>query len=201
MNDMVRITERDMVAVALRPLKAGTKVSYGGGEITLAEDLPMGHKAALRDIRKGEAVIKYGYPIGEATEDIPAGAHVHTRNLRTLLTGGKEYEWHPAFPQQAETKPAVFRGYPRKYGRPGVRNELWIIPTVGCVNDVAKALAHRAQKLAGEFLKSAVKEFPECEPDVKALFPGEAPGGDAEAPAQPAAAPTAPAAASDDDGF
>ena len=149
MNDMVRITERDMVAVALRPLKAGAKVSYGVGEITLAEDLPMGHKAALRDIRKGEAVIKYGYPIGEATEDIPAGAHVHTRNLRTLLTGGKEYEWHPAFPQQAETKPAVFRGYPRKYGRPGVRNELWIIPTVGCVNDVAKALAHRAQKLAG----------------------------------------------------
>ena len=60
MNDMVRITERDMVAVALRPLKAGAKVSYGGGEITLAEDLPMGHKAALRDIRKGEAVIKYG---------------------------------------------------------------------------------------------------------------------------------------------
>ena len=149
MNDMVRITERDMVAVALRSLKAGAKVSYGAGEITLAEDLPMGHKAALRDIRKGEAVIKYGYPIGEATEDIPAGAHVHTRNLRTLLTGGKDYEWHPAFPQQAETKPAVFRGYPRKYGRPGVRNELWIIPTVGCVNDVAKALAHRAQKLAG----------------------------------------------------
>ena len=149
MNDMVRITERDMVAVALRPLKAGAKVSYGAGEITLAEDLPMGHKAALRDIRKGEAVIKYGYPIGEATEDIPAGAHVHTRNLRTLLTGGKDYEWHPAFPQQAETEPAVFRGYPRKYGRPGVRNELWIIPTVGCVNDVAKALAHRAQKLAG----------------------------------------------------
>ena len=149
MNEMVRITERDMVAVALKPLKAGEMVSYGGGEITLTEDLPMGHKAALRDIRKGEAVIKYGFPIGEATEDIPAGAHVHTHNLRTLLSGGKEYEWHPTFPKQAEREPAVFQGYPRKYGRPGIRNELWIIPTVGCVNDVAKALAHKAQKLAG----------------------------------------------------
>ena len=149
MNEMVRITERDMVAVALKPMKAGETVSYGGGEITLAEDLPMGHKAALRDIRKGEAVIKYGFPIGEATEDIPSGAHVHTSNLHTLLSGEKEYEWHPTFPKQAEQKPAVFRGYPRKYGRPGIRNELWIIPTVGCVNDVAKALAHQAQKLAG----------------------------------------------------
>ena len=149
MNEMVRITERDMVAVALKPLKAGETVSYGGGEITLTEDLPMGHKAALREIRKGEAVIKYGFPIGEATEDIPAGAHVHTNNLHTLLSGEKAYEWHPTFPKQAEREPAIFQGYPRKYGRPGIRNELWIIPTVGCVNDVAKALAHRAQTLAG----------------------------------------------------
>ena len=149
MNEMVRITERDMVAVALKPMKAGDTVSYGDGRITLTEDLPMGHKAALRDIRKGEAVIKYGFPIGEATEDIPAGAHVHTGNLHTLLSGEKEYEWHPTYPKQEEQKPAVFQGYPRETGRPGIRNELWIIPTVGCVNDVAKALAHQAQKLTG----------------------------------------------------
>ncbi len=149
MNEMVRITPRDMVAVALKPLKAGETVSYGAGEIILRDDLPMGHKAALRQIRKGEAVIKYGYPIGEATEDIPAGAHVHTHNLRTLLSGEQEYEWHPVFPKQETRKPAVFRGYPRKKGRPGIRNELWILPTVGCVNDVAKALAFRAQQLAG----------------------------------------------------
>ena len=92
MNEMVRITARDMVAVALKPLKAGETVSCGDEAITLKEDLPMGHKAALREIRKGEAVIKYGYPIGEATEDIPAGAHVHTHNLRTLLSGEKDYE-------------------------------------------------------------------------------------------------------------
>ena len=149
MNEMVRITARDMVAVALKPLKAGETVSFGAGEITLRDDLPMGHKAALRDIRKGEPVIKYGYPIGEAAEDIPAGAHVHTHNLKTLLSGEKEYEWHPACPKQGRLEPAVFRGYPRAGGKPGIRNELWILPTVGCVNDVAKALAQKAQKLAG----------------------------------------------------
>ena len=149
MNDLVRINERDMVAVALKPLKAGETVSYGGGEVTLKDDLPMGHKTALRDIRKGEAVIKYGFPIGEATKDIPRGGHVHTDNLHTLLSGKLEYEWHPTHPAAEQLQPAQFMGYPRKYGRPGIRNELWIIPTVGCVNDVAKALAHKAQKLEG----------------------------------------------------
>ena len=144
MNEMIRITPRDTVAVALRPLSAGDTVSCGGTEITLKDDLPMGHKAALREIRRGEPVIKYGYPIGEATEDIPAGTHVHTHNLRTLLSGEMEYEWHPIYPRQEKREPAVFRGYARKYGKPGIRNELWILPTVGCVNDVAQALAHRA---------------------------------------------------------
>ena len=149
MNDLVRITPQDAVAVALRPVKAGETVSWGEGTLTLKEDIPMGHKAALRDIRKGEAVIKYGYPIGEATEEIPKGTHVHTHNLRTLLSGEKEYEWHPMHPQTRKAEPAVFQGYPREKGRPGIRNELWILPTVGCVNDVAKALVQRAQKLAG----------------------------------------------------
>ena len=149
MNEMVRITARDMVAVALKPLKAGENVSYGSGSVTLKDDIPMGHKAALRDIRKGEAVIKYGFPIGEATEDIPAGGHVHTHNLHTLLKGEQAYEWHPAQPEVHRTEPAVFRGYPREKGRPGIRNELWILPTVGCVNDIARALAADAQKLAG----------------------------------------------------
>ena len=149
MNKMVRINPADTVAVALAPLKAGETVSFGDETVTLRDDLPMGHKAALRDIRKGEAVIKYGYPIGEATEDIPAGGHVHVHNLHTLLSGEKEYEWHPVYPTQEKCRPAVFMGYPRKTGRPGVRNELWILPTVGCVNDAAKALAREAQALAG----------------------------------------------------
>ena len=149
MNEMVRINPADTVAVALVPLKAGKTISFGDGTVTLRDDLPMGHKAALRDIRKGEAVIKYGYPIGEATEDIPAGGHVHVHNLHTLLSGEKEYEWHPVCPVQERLRPAAFMGYPRKTGRSGVRNELWILPTVGCVNDAAKALAREAQALTG----------------------------------------------------
>lgn len=149
MNDLIRIAPQDMAAVALRPLKTGETVSYGSGTVTLKEDISMGHKVALRDIRKGEAVIKYGFPIGEAVADIPEGTHIHTHNLHTLLRGEQEYEWHPAFPEKRKTKPAVFQGYPRAKGRPGVRNELWILPTVGCVNNVARALEKQAQSLTG----------------------------------------------------
>ena len=149
MNELVRITPKDSVAVALTALPAGTVAHYEGGSVTLLSDLPMGHKAALRDIAKGEAVIKYGFPIGQATEDIPAGAHVHTHNLHTLLSGARDYEYHPAHLRQEKKAPAAFLGYPRKTGRPGIRNELWILPTVGCVNDIARALAHQAQQWVG----------------------------------------------------
>ena len=149
MNEMVRIAAGDTVAVALKALKAGETVSYSDGTVTLREDLPMGHKAALRDIQAGEAVIKYGYPIGIATADISAGAHVHTHNLRTGLSGELTYTWHPEEVKIRKETPAVFQGYPRRNGKPGIRNELWIIPTVGCVNDVAKALAREAQELVG----------------------------------------------------
>ena len=149
MQELVRITEKDMVAVALTPLQKGSVGHYEGGSVTLLSDLPMGHKVALRDIASGEPVIKYGFPIGQATADIPMGAHVHTHNLRTLLSGAKEYAYHPTHPAQTPVAPLSFQGYPRKAGRPGIRNELWILPTVGCVNDVAKALAGRAQTLVG----------------------------------------------------
>ena len=149
MNKLVQITSKDLVAVALMPLQAGETIDYGAGTVTLLQDVPMGHKVALRAIRKGEPVIKYGFPIGEAKEDIPEGAHIHTHNLHTLLSGEKEYEWQPIHPVQEKRQPAVFQGYPRKTSSPGIRNELWILPTVGCVNDIAAAIAHRAQKLAG----------------------------------------------------
>jgi altronate hydrolase len=109
----------------------------------------MGHKVALRDIKKGEPVIKYGFPIGEATEDIPMGGHVHSHNLHTLLSGAHDYAYRPTHPAVERREPVTFMGYPRKHGRPGIRNELWIIPTVGCVNDIAKALAKKAQRLVG----------------------------------------------------
>ena len=159
MNKLVRITEKDMVAVALAPLAAGEVQSYGGGEIAPLTDIPMGHKVALRDIAAGEAVIKYGFPIGRALEDIPAGAHVHTHNLHTLLSGALEYTYQPTHPALEPKAPATFMGYPRKVGRPGIRNELWILPTVGCVNNVAKTLAERAQALVGDGVEG-VYAFP-----------------------------------------
>ncbi|MBQ6398697.1 MAG: altronate dehydratase [Clostridia bacterium] len=150
MNELVRIRPEDLVAVALRPLRAGETLDWGGGKVTVKGEIPMGHKVALRAIRKGEPVIKYGFPIGAATEDIPEGAHVHTHNLHTLLSGTKEYTWNPTHPKQEKIAPATFLGYPREKGRPGIRNELWILPTVGCVNGVAQAIAQSAQVLTGD---------------------------------------------------
>ena len=150
MNKLVQITPKDMVAVALMPLKAGEAVDYGAGQVVPLQDIPMGHKVALRDIRSGEPVIKYGFPIGSATQDIQKGGHVHTHNIHTLLSGTLSYTYHPSHPELKRVEPVTFSGYPRKCGRPGIRNELWIIPTVGCVNDIAKALAHKAQQFVGQ---------------------------------------------------
>jgi len=150
MNKLVQITPRDMVAVALCPLEAGQAVSYGAGEVTPLTDIPMGHKVALRDIAQGEPIIKYGFPIGAATCDIPRGGHVHTHDLKTLLSGELEYSWKPTHPKLEAAQPVTFPGYRREDGRVGIRNELWIIPTVGCVNDVATALERRMQHLVGQ---------------------------------------------------
>ena len=148
-NKLVQINPGDAVAVALQPLAAGVPADYGAGEVTPLSDIPMGHKVALRDIRSGEPVVKYGFPIGLASGDIPRGAHVHTHNLRTGLSGALEYAYRPTHPALERREPASFMGYPRRLGRPGIRNELWIIPTVGCVNDNARALARLAQKYVG----------------------------------------------------
>lgn len=151
MNELIRINNNDMVAVALTPLKSGSVVPVAGDDcsITLTEDITMGHKVALRDIKEGEPVIKYGFPIGQATTDIKAGSHIHTHNLRTLLRSGLTYTYNPAKPALQPQEHTHFKGYARADGRVGIRNELWIIPTVGCVNDIAEALARKAQSLVG----------------------------------------------------
>ena len=140
-----------MVAVALTPLSAGSVVPVAGADcsITLTEDITMGHKVALRDINEGESVIKYGFPIGQATTHIKAGSHVHTHNLRTLLSSGLTYSYNPTKPALQPQEHTYFKGYARENGRVGIRNELWIIPTVGCVNDIAETLARKAQSLVG----------------------------------------------------
>ncbi|MBR3553021.1 MAG: altronate dehydratase [Clostridia bacterium] len=100
-----------------------------------------GHKYAVRKIAAGEPVVKYGFPIGTATRDIAPGARVHTDNLKTALSGVQSYAYHPKASPVQPTAPATIKAYVRKNGDVGIRNEVWIIPTVGCVNGVAKALA------------------------------------------------------------
>ena len=117
-------------------------------------EIPAGHKVALRDIKKGENVIKYGFPIGHATTDIAKGDWVHTHNIATNLEGTLEYRWKgdvasvEATSKQQANVPArpTFMGYLREDGRVGVRNELWILPTVGCVADLASRLANKMSR-------------------------------------------------------
>lgn len=105
-------------------------------------NLENGHKYAICDINKGENIIKYGNPIGHATEDIKCGDHVHTHNVKTNLSGNLEYTYEPEImPLKKINSDKTFMGYIRENGDVGIRNEIWIINTVGCVNKVAKRLA------------------------------------------------------------
>lgn len=143
MTDFIRIHPGDNVAVALKPIPAGT-VFLG---VAAGQDIPQGHKMALTALAPGEQIVKYGFPIGHARQEIPAGAWVHTHNMATNLSGQLEYTYTPACVYPAPVPAPCFQGYRRKDGKVGIRNELWILPTVGCVNDVAKALAAENQDL------------------------------------------------------
>ena len=113
-------------------------------EIRLAD----GHKYARRAIKTGESVIRYGYPIGTATADIAPGEHVHSHNLRTALTGETALAFTPEPGSLAPLPPAQIRAYVRKDGRIGIRNDIWIVPTVGCVNGAAEAIARKTGAFA-----------------------------------------------------
>ena len=143
MPDFIRIHPGDNVAVALRAVPAGTE--FAG--VAAAMDIPQGHKMALRPIAENESVVKYGFSIGHATASINAGEWVHTHNMTTNLSGEMEYTYNPSIRFPEPQTPGTFQGYRRDGGRVGVRNEIWIIPTVGCVNDVAKALVRENQDL------------------------------------------------------
>ena len=150
MEKSIRIHPLDNVAVALTDLHAGETVAG----ITLREDVPAGHKVALAPLHPGDKVIKYGYPIGHATVEVAPGSWLHTHNVRTDLSDTLTYTYTPTHPHLEKHAPDTFPGFPREDSRAGVRNEIWIIPTVGCVNDIASALARRAQK----FLHGSVED-------------------------------------------
>ena len=143
MPDFIHIHPDDNVAVALRPIPAGTV--FAG--VTAAQDIPQGHKMALAPMAEGEQVMKYGFSIGHATAPIQVGHWVHTHNMKTNLSGEVEYTYNPKITHPSPIAPAVFQGFRRKDGKVGIRNEIWIIPTVGCVNDIAKKLVADNQDL------------------------------------------------------
>ena len=143
MEHFIKIHPSDTVAVALHAVPKGTL--WDG--IEAMEDIPQGHKMALRPMQVNENVIKYSFPIGHATDDIAAGQWVHTHNMKTNLSGQTEYRYSPALPTPKTAPARYFEGYRREDGKVGIRNELWIIPTVGCVNDVAKTLVRENQDL------------------------------------------------------
>ncbi len=138
--DYIRINPADNVAVALADLKAGTLVEG----ITLKTDIPQGHKITLKPLKEGDDVIKYGYPIGHVTHSVEAGEWIDHNCVKTNLEGLLDYSYDPA---KVEIAPAevkrTFRGFRRSDGRVGIRNQIWVIPTVGCVNGVCQEIVRR----------------------------------------------------------
>ncbi|MFJ5161052.1 UxaA family hydrolase [Pantoea sp. NPDC088449] len=147
MQDAIRIHSRDNVAVALRDLPANTQVEINHQLITLQQDVGRGHKFALQPLPNEALVIKYGLPIAHATQPIAAGEMIHSSNARTNLSDVDEYDYRPEFlelpPQAGDREVQIYR---RASGEVGIRNELWILPTVGCVNGIARQILTRFMK-------------------------------------------------------
>lgn len=159
MAKFIKINENDNVAVALEVLPANTTVRVGDAEVTTTAEIPAGHKFALVDIAEGTPVVKYGFRIGNAAAAIKKGDWIHTHNLKTGLGDLLDYSYEPELVEEKVTADVTFMGYNRENGKVGVRNEIWIIPTVGCVNNVASKIAELSQGLVRENIE-AVCAFP-----------------------------------------
>ena len=163
--DYIKINPDDNVAVALTDLSAGSTVEG----ITLSTAVPRGHKVLLQDLKAGENVVKYGFPIGHVTRDAAAGTVVDHTCIKTNLEGLLEYKYQPSFelPESDKTfcgifqpqkglvrggqKTAMFKGFRRADGQAGVRNQIWVIPTVGCVNGICQTIVERfKEEIAGQ---------------------------------------------------
>ena len=146
MNKLFKINDKDNVAVALEELKKGEIID----NIELLDDIPFGHKVLLNDLKNGENIIKYGNPIGHLTIDCKKGEHIHEHNLKTNLSDIIEYTYCGENEYQPKKCNVTFNGYLRQDGRAATRNEIWIIPTVGCVNNTAKKLEKIGQDIIGD---------------------------------------------------
>ena len=165
MVSFLKINPSDNVVVAIQALQKGAVIEVDGKRIELLEDVPAGHKIAIKDLAAGEDVIKYGYPIGHAKEAKRAGSWMNENNIKTNLAGLLEYTYEP---EKAETfkpntnykAPRTFKGYRRSNGDVGIRNEIWVIPTVGCVNGIIQQLVARLKEETGGKGVDAIVAFP-----------------------------------------
>jgi altronate hydrolase len=139
----LKINTSDNVAVALKDISQNESFM----DVKLVQNVSRGHKFAISPIKKNENIIKYGYAIGHATMDIEVGEHIHTHNLKTNLKGILNYEYSPKLVEKNVSKKGTFMGYKRKDDKVGIRNEIWIINTVGCVNKVAEKIAKESNIL------------------------------------------------------
>lgn len=149
MNRCIKINASDNVAVVVcEALASGDVVTVEGCEITLREDVARGHKFALKDMSAGEKVIKYGYPIGHLTQAVRSGEWIHMHNLCSDLSENLEYKYSPVsyFADHQRDDELRVMGYLRKNGEMGIRNDLWIVPTVGCVNGQAQVIAEQLRR-------------------------------------------------------
>ena len=149
-STFIKINPADSVVVCLKAFSKGETIEVDGKRITIAQDTPMGHKVIIADTPAGTDIIKYGYPIGHALTDLKAGEWVNENNLKTNLSGTLTYEYHPVDERlRIANEHRTFNGYVRKNGEVGIRNEIWIVPTVGCVNGIAERLASQLQAETG----------------------------------------------------
>ncbi|OCT12578.1 altronate hydrolase [Paenibacillus pectinilyticus] len=155
MKFWVRLSPNDQVIIALAPLSVGQKLTLeDGSSLILKEDVSQGHKVATDYFPAGQDVLKFGYSIGKASIDIAPGTWVHTHNLRTGLDGIMNYSYEPTEDLKSSLNPAdairTFMGYERPNGDVGIRNEIWIINTVGCINKTCERLAQKGNVRFGD---------------------------------------------------
>jgi len=145
-DKLLKIHQKDNVAVLLDHLKAGEVTTLGDHEVEVKEDIEKGHKISIEEIAQGEDIVKYGFPIGHALKHISVGEYVHTHNIKTNLEKRVEYSYKPQLSEMKSGQQGKFMGYIRENGEVGIRNEIWIVNTVGCVNKTAERLSHEANQ-------------------------------------------------------
>jgi len=138
---LIQLHPHDLIAIAKTTLQPGTAIQCQNGDILLIQDLiPSGHKVAPCDLEAGQTVSRYGYPIGETRQAIPAGSWVHTHNL-ALAAQTQTYQWTVVAPRQPQPSGQTFLGYARPQGKAGTRNYIAVIATVTCSTQVSAQIA------------------------------------------------------------